>query len=99
MRLNDPDEVVRVLTAVIDQMAQPDTDVSWSGYDTPEEAIAELRALIDRIRAPSPTRCTVRKISLLFLPTGAIQEIAISSGWGNTYLALAERMDHALGTN
>ncbi len=99
LRLNDPDEVVRVLTVVIDHIAQPDTDVCWSGYDTPEEAIAELRELIDGIRVPSPARRTVRKISLLFLPTGAIQEIAISSGWGNTYLALAERMDHALGTD
>ncbi len=96
MRPNDADEVIRVLTEVIDIVARPDTDVTWSGYDTPEEAAAELRDLIDRIRDPRTARSAVREISLLFLPTGALQEIAISSGWGNTYLTLAERMDRAL---
>ncbi|MQY17451.1 hypothetical protein [Nocardia macrotermitis] len=93
----DRDEVVRVLEAVIDVVGGPDTDVSWSGYDDPAEVVADLRGLSRRVRPPGPDRGTVRQISLLFAPTGAVQEISISSGWGDEFLGLADRMDRALG--
>ncbi|WP_067894352.1 hypothetical protein [Nocardia vaccinii] len=93
----DRDEVVRILETVIDVVARPDTDVSWSSYDEPAQVITELRDLIRRIRPPGPDPATTRQIALLFAPTGAIQEISISSGWGEGFLLLAQRMDRALG--
>lgn len=93
----DPVEVVRLLEVLIGIIARPDTDLSWSGYDDPEVLITELRGLIRRMRQPDPDAGAVREISLLFAPTGRIQEIAISSGWGEGYLVLAEQMDRALG--
>jgi hypothetical protein len=33
---------------------------------------------------------------VLFAPTGPIQEVSISSGWGNEFLDLAERFDRAV---
>jgi hypothetical protein len=32
----------------------------------------------------------------LFAPTGPIQEVSVSSGWGDRFLALAERLDEEL---
>ncbi|MFF3569021.1 hypothetical protein [Nocardia jiangxiensis] len=93
----DRDEVVRILETAIDVVALPDTDVSWSGHDEPAQVITELRDLIRRISPPGPDSATTRQISLLFAPTGAVQEISISSGWGEGFLLLAERMDRALG--
>jgi hypothetical protein len=34
-------------------------------------------------------------VALLFAPTGPIQEVSLSSGWGETFLELAERVDAA----
>jgi hypothetical protein len=93
----DRDEIVRVLTLVADTVAQPDTDVSWSSYHTPEQAVTELRELIAHVREREPGPDVVRRLTVLFLPTGPLQEIAISSGWGTAFLVLADRMDRALG--
>jgi len=35
----------------------------------------------------------VWEISGLFLPTGPLQEVALDNGWGDEYLALADRFD------
>ncbi|MET7426496.1 hypothetical protein [Dactylosporangium sp. NPDC005555] len=34
--------------------------------------------------------------AILFAPTGPIQEVAISSGWGDAFLELADRFDAAM---
>jgi hypothetical protein len=36
-------------------------------------------------------------LSVLFAPTGPIQEVSVSSGWGEAFLELAERFDRAAG--
>jgi hypothetical protein len=38
-------------------------------------------------------------MEVLFAPTGPIQEVSLSSGWGGEFLALAERFDEAMTTN
>jgi hypothetical protein len=35
-------------------------------------------------------------LDVLFLPTGPIQEVSLSSGWGDEFLQLAERYDAAV---
>ncbi|WP_216893579.1 hypothetical protein [Nocardia alni] len=95
----DHEEVARTLESVLEVVALPGTDVSWSGFDEPEQAIAELRDLIWQVRQPDPDQSVLHQISLLFAPTGALQEIAISSGWGVAFLAIAQRMDRAVGTS
>ena len=34
-------------------------------------------------------------MAVLFLPTGPIQEVSLSSGWGDEFVALADRFDAA----
>ena len=36
-------------------------------------------------------------LSVLFAPTGPMQKVCTSSGWGNDFLALADRFDAAMG--
>jgi hypothetical protein len=38
-------------------------------------------------------RGVVPDLSVLFLPTGPLQEISLSSGWSAEFLRLAERFD------
>ena len=35
-------------------------------------------------------------MAVLFLPTGPIQEVSLSSGWGDEFVALADRFDRAV---
>ncbi|HEX8181606.1 MAG TPA: hypothetical protein VF525_18845 [Pyrinomonadaceae bacterium] len=37
-------------------------------------------------------------MEVLFAPTGPMQEVSLSSGWGEEFLALAERFDEAMAT-
>lgn len=72
----------------------PDNDFAWSGWADAADALAEIDPLLDALKAdrlPDP-----RHLALLFAPTGPLQELSISSGWGAEFLALAERFDQEI---
>ena len=75
-------------------LARPGSDFTWSSWEDTGAALREVDGLIGEIEAGGlPDRHTVE---LLFLPTGPLQEVALSSGWGNAFLALADRCDAAV---
>lgn len=92
-RMNhDAAGLLAVLDEVRNLLARPDNDFSWSSFLDAEAALAEVDGLAARLRAgKAPATLTV-----LFAPTGPIQETALSSGWGDEFLVLAERFDRAL---
>ena len=56
-----------------------------------DEALArELDGYLLRLR-DGPVR--LGAVGGLFLPTGPLQELAIERGWGDAFLALADRFD------
>ncbi|MEZ4442294.1 MAG: hypothetical protein R3B72_24580 [Polyangiaceae bacterium] len=72
-------------------MARPDADFTWSSWLDQVAALNELDARIrDLEQGHEPS------LGVLFAPTGPMQELAISSGWGEAFLALAERYDEAM---
>jgi hypothetical protein len=87
------------LLAVLDDvrvlLARPDNDFSWSSFGDAEAALAELDELRSGVVAGNPDLLTLR---VLFAPTGPIQEVSLSSGWGDEFLAIAERFDTAIGS-
>jgi len=86
------------LLAVLDDvralLALPDNDYSWSSFGDAEAGLAELAGLRAGVIAGSADVSTLR---VLFAPTGPIQEVSLSSGWGHEFLAVAERFDAAIG--
>ena len=44
----------------------------------------------------STTDELVEVLKLLFAPTGSIQEVSISSGWGQEFLSLSARFDEVI---
>ena len=86
-------EIVEVLVAVRELVARPENDFSWSSWGDQGPALAELDELIDLVRRERIPR---RTLDVLFAPTGPIQEVSISSGWGAEFLAIAERYDRAI---
>ena len=66
----------------------------WSGWDDADAALREIDGLIGIVETGKLPRR--ESISILFLPTGPIQEVSISSGWGEEFLTLAEKADDVL---
>jgi hypothetical protein len=73
-------------------IALPGNDFSWSSFLDQQAALAEIDATIERLREGDTST------GVLFLPTGPLQEVSLSSGWGDEFVALANRHDYALAT-
>jgi hypothetical protein len=82
-----------ILHAAIELLSIEDNDFAWSSWSDQRQAVEEVSALLSQLEADNlPDRGDV---AVLFAPTGPIQEVSISSGWGETFLRLAERYDYA----
>jgi hypothetical protein len=87
-------ELASVLREARSLLARPGNDFAWSSWADAGAALAEVDGLIaalDAGRLPSRLR-----VSVLFAPTGPIQEVSLSSGWADEFLALAARCDAAI---
>ncbi len=62
----------------------------YSGWEGPDEATAELRTHISRLRDGSFNEPD--ELEALFWPTGALQEVSFS-GWTNEYHRIAGLFD------
>ena len=69
-------------------LALKDNDFVWSGWENQNNALAEIDIIIMKMENGS-----VPDIGFLFAPTGPIQEVSLSSGWGKEFLELADRFD------
>jgi len=86
-------ELRDVLTEARALLARPDNNFDRSSWRDAEAVLREMNCLIatlERGRTPSGLA-----MSALFAPTGPIQEVSISSGWADEFLALARRFDAA----
>jgi hypothetical protein len=92
------DPLRRALTDVLREaralLARPGNDFAWSSWSNAADALREVDTLIRSLERGVPL--SVFRVSVLFAPTGPIQEVSLSSGWGDQFLALAERWDVAL---
>lgn len=86
--------LITVLEEARALLMRPDNDFAWSSWEDRDDALAEVDALIARLRAGELPEA--RSLSVLFAPTGPLQEVSISSGWGDTFLLLARRFDDAI---
>jgi hypothetical protein len=86
-------ELVRVLCDTRELLKQVGNNFSWSSWPDAAAAVREIDGLVAQTAAGRmPTR---GELAVLFAPTGPIQEVAVSSGWGTAFLRLAARFDAA----
>ena len=83
-------EVLREARALL---ALPDNDFAWSTWESATDALSELDGFISNIEAGRSFDGS--KLSILFAPTADIQEVSVSSGWGDEFCRVAERFDSA----
>jgi hypothetical protein len=77
-----------------DLVAVPQNDFSWSSWRDSAHALEEIDGIVSRLHASEPVGHS--EMSILFAPTGPMQELALSSGWGNRFLQLASEFDAAM---
>ena len=80
--------LIDVLLEIRQLLARPDNDFTWSSWIDQKAALKEIDDEISTLQ-----RGTVPDMAILFAPTGPIQEVSVSSGWGEEFLKLAERYD------
>ena len=86
------DRGVAIVTALLAEATAGPQDMSWQHrYRDESELVAELSDQLARLRRGDPSRLSELRIALL--PTGALNEIAISSGWSERYRVLADAFD------
>jgi hypothetical protein len=81
-------KLITVLRETRAFLALDGNEFSWSSWRDQGQAISEIDSIITALENGS-----VPDIRVLFAPTGPIQEVSLSSGWGQEFLELAERFD------
>ena len=81
-------KLITVLREARAWLALEGNDFSWSSWRDQNQAISEIDSIITKLENGS-----IPDMRVLFAPTGPIQEVSLSSGWGNKFMELAERFD------
>lgn len=90
-RDNPTESLIHVLESAIELISIPENDFCWSSWSSEQEAKQEIQSLIFIVKNEAlPDRM---KISVLFAPTGPLQEVSLSSGWAEAFLKVAEKYD------
>ncbi|MEU4669451.1 hypothetical protein AB0F91_16055 [Amycolatopsis sp. NPDC023774] len=84
-------QLCEVITDLLHILRTGEHDTSWSSYRSADDAITELEQLKERIEQGDPK--AEQRLRELFLPTGALEEIAVSSGWRGTWVELTKKVD------
>jgi len=88
------DRLIDVLMDVRNIIQKTESNMVWSSYNSEDELLRILDNHMVRLITVDFSK--VDELVSLFLPTSDLQEISISSGWGDEYLILADRFDKAI---
>jgi hypothetical protein len=84
-------ELIDVLERVRRLLLLSGNDFVYSQWDDAEAAIRDIDGFIQTLQAGRlPPRLDM---SILFAPTGSIQEVSVRSGWGDEFLKVASQFD------
>ena len=87
--------VNRNIARLKELLALPSTDINWQNtFKSADEVIERLTYLETEI-AKNDNKA-IKELIFLLAPTGDLQEISISSGWGYEFLGIAEALEKAL---
>lgn len=74
-------------------LARPENDFSSSAWADRDAALTELDHHIAKLEEGETDQ--IAALKALFAPTGSIQEVSITSGWGQEFLKIAAQFDVA----
>jgi hypothetical protein len=86
-------ELIEVIDQARTLVCREGNDFVWSGWADREEALREVDGLMHRV---SSGVFPIHEITVLFAPTGALQELSLSNGWSDAFIALSSKADRVL---
>ena len=89
-------QLISIFVEVRKLVAREDNNFDRSCWDDSSAALAEIDSVLEKL-------CNFgllpeSKMNFFFLPTGPLQEVSISSGWGDEFCDLADSFDLAMKT-
>jgi hypothetical protein len=92
LNTNKPlEELIEILFSSIELLSLPDNDFCWSSWVDQNDAVTEINDIITELQnGQIPERL---KVTVLFVVTGPIQEVSLSSGWADAFIKLADKYD------
>ncbi len=87
--------LISVFEETRELLANPGNDFTWSSWVGCEDALREMDGILLWLWCGLLPK-SLLSMTVLFAPTGPIQEVSLSSGWGKEFLALAERFDEEM---
>src|SRR4051794_24413087 len=90
---NAKEALLEVLRDTRALLALPDNDFGYSTWHSAADALSELDGFISHIEAGRTFDGS--NLSILFAPTANLQEVSMSSGWGDEFCRVAARFDTA----
>jgi hypothetical protein len=90
----DAEKLIAVFEEARRLLAAAGNDFGWSSWRDRVEALEEIDQVLSGLRSGAPP--DVLTLEVLFAPTGPIQEVSLSSGWGDEFVELAGRFDEAM---
>lgn len=90
----DVEALLRIAAETSHLLGRNSNDFSYTCWDSRGEAQAELSSICAMLENDPPR--AFKSLEFLFLPTGPLQELGLSSGWGDEYLELADAFDVAM---
>lgn len=88
-------EAARALRRTLELVESSQSSI-WAN-DEVETISKHLRAAISALESGTPV--DLELLSVLFAPTGDIQETSLANGWGDEFLSLARALDAFLHTS
>jgi hypothetical protein len=86
-------QLAEVLRSAVELLSLPDNEFASSSWPDRAAAVSEVEALLAVVDTGAlPDRTS---LSVLFAPTGPIQEVSLSSGWADIFLKVAECYERA----
>ena len=87
------DDLIAVFEQVRELVALPGNGFGGSSWQDTPIAHAETDTLLRALRSGTNPRWG--QMGVFFAPTGPLQELSLSSGWADCFIALADRFDAA----
>ncbi len=92
--MKDYSTLIQVFTEAKELLSLPDNNFVWSSWQDANDALAEIDGILAKLEAGALS--DTRQLQIIFAPTGSLQELSISSGWYDEFIALAKDFDQAL---
>lgn len=89
--LNNKEELIHILNEIKEFLKISKNDFLWSKWKSSQDAIEDLNKIIINIEMEDNS--VKKEIETLFAPTGSLQEVSISGGWGREFIELSREFD------